>query len=139
MRRLRFLVIVCSVLFSTPSFAQNAENSSLPKVAANDNRTPAGQLTNGVLELRLTLNEGRWYPEEETAGHRDVYAFAEEGHAPQSSGPLIRVPQGTQIHLSIHNMLPLAAKIHGLHSHPGDAKDATFRNALSVAIHKHQR
>jgi manganese oxidase len=124
MRRLRFLVIVCSVLFSTPSFAQNAENSSLPKVAANDNRTPAGQLTNGVLELRLTLNEGRWYPEEETAGHRDVYAFAEEGHAPQSSGPLIRVPQGTQIHLSIHNMLPLAAKIHGLHSHPGDAKDA---------------
>jgi hypothetical protein len=85
---LRFLVIVCLVLFSTSSFAQNVENSSLPKVAANDNRTPAGRLTNGVLELRLTLNEGGWYPEEETAGHRDVYAFAEEGHAPQSSGPL---------------------------------------------------
>jgi FtsP/CotA-like multicopper oxidase with cupredoxin domain len=84
---------------------------------------PAGQLTNGVLELRLALNEATWYPEEESGGRRDVYAFAEEGHAPQSSGPLIRVPQGTQIHISIRNTLPLAAKIHGLHSHPGGAKD----------------
>jgi FtsP/CotA-like multicopper oxidase with cupredoxin domain len=90
---------------------------------ANDNRTPAGQLTNGVLELRMTLDQAAWYPEEDSGGQREVYAFAEEGHAPQSSGPLIRAPQGTQIRISIHNSLPLGAKIHGLHSHPGDAKD----------------
>jgi FtsP/CotA-like multicopper oxidase with cupredoxin domain len=96
----------------------------LPKVVANDNRTPAGQLRNGVLELRLELREGVWYPEDEGGAHRDIYAFAEEGHAPQSSGPLIRVPQGTQIHASIRNVLPAAVKIYGLHGHPGDSKDA---------------
>lgn len=76
-----------------------------------------------MLELRLTLNEACWYPEEESGGHRDVYAFAQGGHAPQSSGSLIRVPPGTKIHVSVRNTLPLAAKIHGLHSHPGDGKD----------------
>lgn len=32
------------------------------------------------------------------------------------------MPQGTQIHATIHNTLPLPAKIYGLHRHPGDAK-----------------
>ena len=123
MRHRCFLRIVFLCLFCHSSFARTAEKSDLPKIMANDNRTPAGQLTNGVLELRLTLNEAAWYPEEDSGGHRDVYAFAEEGHAPQSSGPLIRAPQGTQIRISIHNALPLEAKIHGLHSHPGEAKD----------------
>jgi FtsP/CotA-like multicopper oxidase with cupredoxin domain len=90
---------------------------------ANDNRTPAGQLKNGVLNLLLEIRAGVWYPEEEGGGHREVYAFAEEGRAPQSSGPLIRVPQGTQIHATVHNTLPLAAKIYGLHRHSGDQKD----------------
>ena len=101
-----------------------ADDSSLPAVVANDNRTPAGQLENGVLNLHLELRPGRWYPEEQGGAYRDVYAFAEEGQGPQSSGPLIRVPQGTQIHASIRNTLPTAAKIYGLHSHPGDPKDA---------------
>jgi manganese oxidase len=106
------------------AFAQPADNPALPHVVANDNRMSAGLLKNGVVDLRLELRAGVWYPEDEDGAHRDVYAFAEEGHAPQSSGPLIRVPQGTQIHASIHNTLPVAAKIYGLHHHPGDAKDA---------------
>src|ERR1700680_771023 len=104
-----FLVLFCA------AFAQTAQTPSLPQVLANDNRTPAGQLRNGVLNLRLELRAGVWYPEEEGSSHQDVYAFAEEGHAPQSSGPLIRVPQDTQIHATIHNTLPLAAKLYGLH------------------------
>jgi hypothetical protein len=101
-------VFLC--LFCHSSFAQTADKSDLPKVMANDNRTPAGQLTNGVLELRMTLDQAAWYPEEDSGGQREVYAFAEEGHAPQSSGPLIRAPQGTQIRISIHNSLPLGRK-----------------------------
>lgn len=53
-----------------------------------------------------------------------MYAFSEAGQTPQTSGPLIRVPQGTQIHATVHNALPVAAEIYGLHRHPGDAKDA---------------
>ncbi len=118
------LGIAVLALIQPAGFAQGPDNPPLPQVAANDNRTPAGRLQNGALDLRLELRQGRWYPETESGGHRDVYAFAEAGHAPQSSGPLIRVPQGTQIHATIHNTLPLEAKIYGLHAHPGDAKDA---------------
>jgi manganese oxidase len=117
--RVALLLLVCPA-----SFAHTAENTSLPRVLANDNRTPAGQLKNGALELRLELDAAVWYPEDDAGGHRDVYGFAEEGHPPQSSGPLIRVPQGTQIHIHIRNTLPVAAKIYGLHGHPGDSKDA---------------
>lgn len=115
--------IMFLVVFSAAS-ARPAENSSLQSVKANDNQTPAGQLKNGVLNLQLDLRQGRWYPEDEGGGYRDVYAFAEVGHTPQISGPLIRVPQGTRIHATIHNALALPAKICGLHTRPGDAKDA---------------
>jgi hypothetical protein len=74
----------------------HAENPAFPLVMANDNRAAAGQLKNGVLELRLELGQVRWNPEDENGDHRDIYAFAEKGHAPQNSGPLIRVLQGTQ-------------------------------------------
>ena len=121
MRHLGRLGIIFLILFSASA---SPGDSSLPPVMANDNRAPAGQLKNGILELRLELREGVWYPEDESGGHRDVYAFAEAGHVLQSSGPLIRVPQGTEIHATIHNTLPLTAKIYGLHRHPGDPKDA---------------
>jgi len=77
-----------------------------------------------VLKLQLELRNARWYPEDEKAGYRDVYAFAEQGRPSQSSGPLIRVSQGTQIHATVRNMLPSPAKVYGLHHHPGDPNDA---------------
>jgi manganese oxidase len=123
MRHLGRFVIVLLLLFLA-ALEIHAENPSLPVVMANDNRTAAGRLENGVLDLRLELRQGQWYPEDANGDHRDIYAFAEEGQAPQSSGPLIRVLQETQIHVTIHNTLALAAKIYGLHRHPGDAKDA---------------
>jgi hypothetical protein len=65
------------VLFSA-ALARPAENSPLPLVTVNYNRTPAGQLKNGILELRLELRAATWYPEDDAGEHRDVYAFA--GH-----------------------------------------------------------
>jgi manganese oxidase len=124
MRFMGRLAIVFLLLYRPQAFGLPAEDLPLPLVAANDNRSPAGQSTNGVLNLQLELRQARWYPEDENAGYRDVYAFAEQGHAPQSSGPLIRVPQGTVIHATVRNMLPSPAKIHGLHSHPGNPDDA---------------
>ena len=98
----------------------HAESPSLPLVMANDNRTPAGQLKDGVLKLELEVSQGRWYPEDEKGQYRDAYAFGEKGRPPQSSGPLIRVPQGTTIRITIQNTLTMTVKIRGLHTHPGD-------------------
>lgn len=115
----RFKLLLLVALSALGTFAEGSQ-----LVQANDNRTPAGRLDHGVLELQLELRQGRWYPEDEKGPHLDVYAFAEKGRSPQSSGPLIRVPQGTKVRATVRNMLPLAAKIYGLHAHPGDPKEA---------------
>lgn len=103
--------------------AQGPESGPLPAIAANDNRTPAGHLQNGILELKLELRHATFYPDAPGGISRDAYAFGEAGGAPQSPGPLIRVPEGTAIHATVHNALPKEAKIYGLHTHPGAPKD----------------
>lgn len=77
----------------------------LPVVEANDNRTPAGVLSNGTLTVNLVVQMARWYPEEPDGAFAEVAAFAEEGKAPQVPGPLIRVPEGTTIVATVRNAL----------------------------------
>jgi manganese oxidase len=96
----------------------------LPTIAANDNRSPAGELRDGVLTISLELGEGQWHPESEEGEALTVYAIGEAGRSLQNPGPLIRVPQGTAIHAIVHNALPVAATVHGLHERPGNEKDA---------------
>jgi hypothetical protein len=75
-RRGILLLVLC-----VAASASAAQDSSLPMVIAYDNRTPAGQLVNGVLKLHLELRPRRWYPEDERGVYRDVDTFAEQGHA----------------------------------------------------------
>ncbi len=89
-------------------------------IAANNNRSPAGKLQDGVLTLHLELREGRWYPDEDGGPSLIVQVFAEEGRRPEIPGPLIRVPGETQIHITIRNLLGAAAVVHGLYARPGD-------------------
>jgi len=122
----RALVLVTGLFVPLPSAA---EQSSLPVIVANDNRTPAGNLKDGILILRLELRQARWYAEAPDGVYEDVYAFAEQGEPPHSPGPLLRVPQGTRVHASIRNLLPLAAKVHGLHAHPAHGDEVVQLNA----------
>ena len=94
------------------------------QIATNDNRSPAGKLRDGVLTVHLELGEGQWHPESEDGEAFTVYAFGEAGRPLQNPGPLIRVPQGTEINAVLHNALPVAAAVHGLHERPGDENDA---------------
>jgi FtsP/CotA-like multicopper oxidase with cupredoxin domain len=87
-----------------------------PKVMANDNRTPAGTVANGVLELKLDITKGPIHIEDEAGPALLVSVFAETGKAPQNPGPLIRVPEGTEIHATIHNTLKHDAAVFGLHT-----------------------
>jgi FtsP/CotA-like multicopper oxidase with cupredoxin domain len=102
---------------------QSPPSDASRSIQANANRIPGGKLENGVLTLHLELREGEWYLEAETGPSLKVYAFAEEGKAPQVPGPLIRVPQGTEIRVTLCNSLPSIAVVHGLHQHPGAGKD----------------
>ena len=104
-------LLLAALLFLAPSSPRSPRSSALqaqgplPIVVANDNSTPAGTLANGVLTLRLRVVMARWYPESDSGPSADIPVFAEEGKAPSIPGPLVRVPVGTRIRLSIANAL----------------------------------
>jgi FtsP/CotA-like multicopper oxidase with cupredoxin domain len=92
----------------------SVDSNTLTKIVFNDNREPAGTLSGGSLELNLEIREGDWHllGEDQPAGQ--VLAFAEAGKSPSIPGPLIRVPLGTEIRLTVTNFLDTMVVIHGL-------------------------
>ena len=97
----------------------------LPRIHANQNDHAAGSFANGVLTVRLEARLGLWHPEAETGMGIAVQAFAEEGKPLEDPGPLIRVPQGTEIRVTIRNaILGKTLVVHGLGARPGVAADS---------------
>ena len=91
------------------------------RIVVNDNRTPAGTLHDGVLTIRLEVREGEWHPDAESAPGLVVRAFAEQGKPLSIPGPMIRVPEGTEVRAFITNPLsgPLMLRGFGTHSAAG--------------------
>jgi FtsP/CotA-like multicopper oxidase with cupredoxin domain len=98
-------------------------DSSLPRIAANTNQHAAGSLSEGGLTVELEIREGAFYPEDESGPSLQVFAFAERGRQLQIPGPMIRIPQDTRIHLTVHNLIARDVLIHGLHARPGRNDD----------------
>ena len=113
------------LLAAGTSIAQPALPGSLPAIRINDNRVPAGVLENGALTLRLVAREGVWRPEEEGGPGITVQAFGEVGGPLQNPGPVIRVPQGTEIRLTIENATADSLlTVYGLHPRPGSPNES---------------
>jgi FtsP/CotA-like multicopper oxidase with cupredoxin domain len=66
---------------------------------------------------------GEWSPEEHDGPSLQVAAFREEGRSLSTPGPLLRVPEGTEIDVTVTNRLDRALTVHGLHSRRRDAKN----------------
>jgi FtsP/CotA-like multicopper oxidase with cupredoxin domain len=94
-------------------------------VVVNQNHSPAGVVRNGVMTIHLEVAQGAWHPEAEDGMSVSVFAFGEVGHVLQNPGPLIRVPQGTEIQATLHNALSVPVVIHGL----GSSADAVLHVA----------
>jgi len=129
----RKLFLLCCVLTASSLLAE-----SLPPIVINDNHTPSGILRDGVLTIQLEIAKGEWHPEADDGIAVAVYAFGEAGRPQQNPGPLIRVPQGTEIHASLRNKLSVPIAVHGLGSSgsdsvvrvaPGATEQALFRAA----------
>jgi manganese oxidase len=115
-----FLLYLAAAAVPTALFARIATGDT-PEIVANENRSPRGSLTDGVLTIELEARQGIWFPEQHDGPGLHVQAFAEPGRAPEIPGPLIRVPEGTEIQVKIHNTIPGAALVvHGLHTRPGN-------------------
>src|SRR5688572_1576509 len=100
----------------TPARAEPpaAPVASVERIAPNDNRRSAGTLQDGVLTLRLDARNGSWYPEGPDGPAYPVAAFAEEGGPLQNPGPLIRVPVGTEVRVTVRNSLAAPLAMFGL-------------------------
>ena len=92
---------------------------ALPEIQINDNRRPAGQVREGVLYLRLEARLGIWHPEGLEAQGVEVTAFGVENGPLQNPGPVIRVPEGTEVRVSLRNLVPgKTLHVYGLHQRP---------------------
>jgi FtsP/CotA-like multicopper oxidase with cupredoxin domain len=79
--------------------------SELPRAVPNSNRTSAGKVARGILEIALDAKLAMWHPDGDSLAGIPVEAFAELGYPPQVPGPLIRVPAGTEVRATVRNSL----------------------------------
>lgn len=75
-------------------------------VEPNDNRVPAGRMDGDTLRLSLVVQMAEWFPNGPDGPSVTVAAIAEAGKPPQIPSPLIRVPEGTVLDLTLLNGLP---------------------------------
>ena len=95
------------------------------RAVANDNRSPAGTVRDGVLTVRLVARAVAWQPDGANGCALSVNAFAEEGRATQIPGPLVRVPAGTEVRVSVRNALAKTLWVRGLQDRGPGVLDST--------------
>lgn len=109
--------------FAAP--AQTTSRSAIQDIATHDNVQPAGRLEDGVLVLSLWAGTGHWYPEGRISPPRLVAAIGEAGRPLSIPSPLIRVPQGTRVQVTIRNSLASSLRVHGVCDRPGPCAPVT--------------
>jgi FtsP/CotA-like multicopper oxidase with cupredoxin domain len=132
MCRGRLVVLLLPPLLALCTGAARAQ-TPIPIVSANDNRTHAGQLSANTFAVQLEIRDTRWYPDDEGGESVVVQAFGEVGRPAQVPGPLLRVPEGTTLDVTITNRLASAARVFGLHTRPGVAGEAIEVPAGAIA------
>ena len=116
MKRTSLAVLALALLTSAAGVRHGAPPE---RIQTHDNERAAGTLENGVLRLSLEARAGQWFPHGADGPSVEMLAFAEVGRPLQIPGPLIRVPAGTQVIVSIRNSLPDSTlTVHGLVSRP---------------------
>jgi FtsP/CotA-like multicopper oxidase with cupredoxin domain len=104
MTRIRKLACRLSLVFAAACTQAAAEGHHRISIAApNDNTRPAGTFRNGVLTVSLEMKAAMWHPDGDTLPGLEVAAFAESGAPVVVPGPLLRMPAGTRVDLTLRN------------------------------------
>ena len=104
--------------------AANTQGVVVERVTPNDNRTAAGVMRDGLLEIRLDARLAMWHPDAEDGPGALTPAFASDDAAPSIPGPLVRVPAGTTVRVMLRNSLADTMRVQGLHDRTSPAADA---------------
>lgn len=118
-----------------PSHVRATARPTPPVIETNDNRRPAGTLRNGVLTVSLEARMGAWYPEGPNGKALTVAAFAEAGGTLQTPGPLIRVPEGTEIKAMVRNALDKPMTLFGFGTTRGTTDSVIIAPGASREMH----
>ncbi len=111
----RYLFVLATpLLLAGPHRIIRPDPSPLATIAPNNNRTPAGTLRDGVLTMVLEPRMGMWYPEGPAGKGLEVAAWAEAGKGLSTPGPLIRVPLGTALRVTVSNPFADTLHVYGL-------------------------
>ena len=95
------------------------------RAIANDNRSPAGTMRDGVLAVKLVAHTVAWQPDGANGCTLTVNAFSEEGRPTQIPGPLVRVPAGTEVRVSVRNALTRTLWVRGFQDRAAGTLDST--------------
>jgi FtsP/CotA-like multicopper oxidase with cupredoxin domain len=93
------------------------------RASVHSNHVSSGTRAGNVLTMALDIVESAWKPEGDDDPEVPILAFAERGKSPLVPGPMIRVPQGTEIRLSLRNLADTAVLIGGLRPGVSDSRD----------------
>ena len=103
-----------------PVAAQPAPNRV---IEPNDNVRAAGEVSNGIVTIRLVADRGVWRPEGPDSPLLEVAAFAQEGGPLHVPGPAIRVAANREVVISVRNALAEPLFVHGLVRRPAQKDD----------------
>ena len=117
-RRTRSPIVIALIAASTGALA--AGPATLRRFAAedvlpNDNRVGAGELRDGVLNVQLEARKGTFHPRGKDGPGFEIEALGEVGGSLSTPAPLIRVPAGTEVRVSVRNTLDRLLLVRGLH------------------------
>jgi FtsP/CotA-like multicopper oxidase with cupredoxin domain len=110
-----FLSLPAVLAIAAPLLLQDAVTPPLPRLplprpaagaplaAVNQNLVAAGRRSRDTLALALDVVEAAYQPEGPNDPVVRILALAERGKTPQVPGPLLRVPVGTTVRLSLRN------------------------------------
>ena len=99
------LAICLGTLGSADFIARRGAVAAPAVVRPNRNTATAGVLRRGALTVTLEAKPSLWYLDGSEHPAMTVEAFSEPGKPPLIPGPLVRVPAGTELRLTIRNSL----------------------------------
>ena len=105
------------------ALAQCTPGPQQQRAVPNDNRVAGGRLRNGVLSIALEARAAPWFPDGPDMPSLVMEMFGEVGGPTQNPGPMIRVPAGTTIDVSIKNTLDSTLIVYGFDTRPSALTD----------------
>jgi manganese oxidase len=123
-RRLWLAPLVAAAVTAFTVSAPHPAHAAMQQVVAeaNPNLRAAGHYEAGTLHVGLEIGMARWHPDGEDGTGLLVPVFTETGRPPQVPAPLLRMPEGTEVSVTLRNSLKVSASVYGLHGRPaGDA------------------